>query len=68
MASVLFMNLRTEHCLSAHQFDERYISTFYMKYNQSMLSEHNYGVYQRKEKKIQFDFVAATIFEIRNKL
>ena len=67
------MNLATKHCLSARQFSELYISSFYMKYNQSMRSEHGHATYQWKEIQISisvvvfvYDFVTATIFEIRN--
>ena len=74
MASV-FSDLATEDCLSARQLGELNISTFYRTYNLSIQSEHNHVVYQWKANEIYnsmalfvFDFVAVTIFDIKNKL
>ena len=73
MASML-TNLATEDCLSARQVIKLFISiSEYMKYNQSMRHEHRHAVYQWKENQISnsvviivLDFIAATVFEIKN--
>ena len=74
MAS-MFKDLASEDCLSARQCGKQYISTFYMKYNQSMCIEveHSHVAYQWKAYQIfnlvclvAFGFVAVTIFDIKS--